>query len=179
MNPTNRRGFWIATAFLLAFGVARVLTMTANAQQGVMGEAAPAFDLPTVSGDNVTMKQFEGKVVVLDFWAVWCGPCKKSMPFFQMLSDKYKKDGLEVIGLHVEDRTPPKEKVAEYLNEIGVSYTNVMSTVDNDNAYMVYAMPTTYIVDRKGVIQKRHIGFNPDTAPAELEELVREMLGLH
>ncbi len=178
MSLKNQKGFWVGVGILLVFSLARVVSMHAGAQQDVIGNKAPSFELKSVTGDTVKLAEMEGKVVLLDFWAVWCGPCRKSMPFFQELQDKYGKDGLEVVGVHVEDRMPPPDEVAEYLAKLGVTYTNVVSTVDTDNEFMIFAMPTTYLVDREGVIVKRHIGFNPATAPAELEEYVRSLLGV-
>ena len=176
MSLKNQKGFWVGVGILLVFGVARVVTMQAGAQQDLLGKKAPSFELQSVTGDTVKLADMEGNVVLLDFWAVWCGPCRKSMPFFQELQDKYGKDGLEVIGVHVEDRMPSPDEVAEYLAKLGVTYTNVVSTVDTDNEFMIFAMPTTYVVDREGIIVKRHIGFDPATAPAELEEIVRSLL---
>jgi thiol-disulfide isomerase/thioredoxin len=122
------------------------------------------------------LSSLKGKIVVLDFWAVWCGPCTDSMPFFQKLQDQYGAQGLEVVGLHVNDRVPEAAEVKGFLEELGVTYKNVLSTTAVDDSYLVYAMPTTYIVDREGVLRKRHIGFNPATAPERIEREVKELL---
>ncbi len=146
--------------------------------RGVIGELAPDVELPALDGEPVSLRGFPGKVVVYDFWAVWCGPCEDSLPFYQDLQDRYGDDGLVVVGLHVDDRIPPIEEVRAYMEKHGVSYLNVISSAEADEAFRIFAMPTTYITDRDGVIQVRHIGFNPERTPARLEEEVRDLLGL-
>ena len=154
---------------------------TAGAHQepgkDILGKKAPDFTLPSVTGEKFRLSSLKGKIVVLDFWAVWCGPCTDSMPFFQKLQDRYRAKGLEVVGLHVNDRMPEADEVKEFLGELGILYRNVVSTTEVDDSYLVYAMPTTYILDRNGVVQKRHIGFNPKTAPERIEGDVKALLG--
>ena len=145
--------------------------------QGIIGEKGFDFELKDINGKTVKRSDFEGKVVVLDFWAVWCGPCQLTLPILQELADKYRADGLEVVGLHVDDRVPPLEEIKSYLESRKVTYTNLLSTYKVDEAYYVYAMPTSYILDRKGKVVKQHIGFNQAT-PAKLEKELREVLGL-
>ncbi len=99
-----------------------------------------------------------------------------SLPFFQSLADKYGSEGVEVVGVHVEDRRPPVENLKEYLEARNVSYTNLISTNKVDNAYQIYAMPTTYILDREGRIQKMHMGFNPAVNPRTIEVELLELL---
>lgn len=178
IGSAGSRGFWLAVGVLAAFGVARVAT-DAGAQD-IMNKEAPAFELSAVNrdGKKVTLEEYLGKVVVLDFWAVWCGPCRDAMPFFQRLQDEYGKHGLEVIGVHVEDRMPSVDEVNAYLDEHGVRYANLASSVEVDDAFMIFAMPTTYLIDREGVLVNRHIGFNPSRTPERLEKDVREMLEL-
>jgi peroxiredoxin len=142
----------------------------------ILGMRAPDFILPSVTGEKFRLSSLKGKIVVLDFWAVWCGPCTDSMPFFQKLQDSYRAQGLEVVGLHVNDRMPPTEEVKAFLDDLGVRYRNVVSTTGVDDSYLVYAMPTTYILDRNGVVQKRHIGFNRKTAPERIERDVKALL---
>ena len=167
------------TACLGVLAFASMMT-AASAQEGpakdILGKKAPDFTLPSVTGEKFRLSSVTGKIVVLDFWAVWCGPCTDSMPFFQKLQDTYRAKGLEVVGLHVNDRMPPAEEVKAFLDELGVRYRNVVSTSEVDDSYLVYAMPTTYILDRNGVVQKRHIGFNPKTAPERIENDVKALL---
>lgn len=169
-------------AFLAAVTLA-AMASSAGAQEppakDILGKKAPDFTLPSVT-DSTPVKfrlsTLKGKVVVLDFWAVWCGPCTDSMPFFQKLQDSYRTQGLEVVGLHVDDRMPEPKEVKAFLDELGVRYSNLVSTTEVDDSYLVYAMPTTYILDRNGVVQKRHIGFNPKTAPDRIERDVKDLL---
>ncbi|MFQ5789335.1 MAG: TlpA family protein disulfide reductase [Acidobacteriota bacterium] len=142
----------------------------------IVGEEAPDFTLKDVDGKEVSLSDFKGRVVVLDFWAVWCGPCQQSLPFFQSMVDKYGSKGLVVLGLHVDERMPSIEEVKAYLNDRRVQYTNLISTMEVDEAFLVYAMPTTYMLDRNGVVQKRHVGFNPARTPAQMEQSVLELL---
>ena len=163
---------------MLLFGA--MLATSGAAQEepakDILGKAGPDFTLPSVAEGKVRLSSLKGKIVVLDFWAVWCGPCTDSMPFFQKLQDTYGSQGLEVVGLHVNDRVPPTAEVKKFLDELGVNYKNVLSTTAVDDSYIIYAMPTTYLLDREGVVRKRHIGFNPKTAPDRIERDVKELL---
>ncbi len=154
------------------------LAAPAAAQRGVLEEPAPDLALPDLEGNEVSLRGFPGKVVVYDFWAVWCGPCELSLPFFQELEDRYRDDGLVVIGLHVDDQVPPTDEIREFLDERGVSYLNLISTLRADEAFRIFAMPTTYIADREGIVRTQHLGFNPNRTPDRLEAEVRRLLGL-
>ncbi len=165
---------WLGAAF-----VATTLSLArpSEAQEkDILGKRAPDFTLPSLAEGKLRLSSLKGKIVVLDFWAVWCGPCTNSMPFFQKLQDNYGSQGLVVVGLHVNDRMPPKKEVKEFLDELEIRYENVVSTTQVDDEYLVYAMPTTYILDRDGVVRKRHIGYNPKTAPERIERDLKELL---
>ncbi len=168
-----KKSMTILGVLLLAMAVPR----WAAPRQGIIGEEGFNFELKDVNGKTVKRSDFKGKVVVLDFWAVWCGPCQLTLPLLQSLADKYRSEGLEVVGLHVDDRVPPVEEVKGYLEARKVSYTNLLSSYQVDEAYYVYAMPTSYILDRKGKVVKQHVGFGRDT-PEKLEKELREVLGL-
>ena len=101
-----------------------------------------------------------------------------SLPFFQQLEERYGDQGLVVVGLHVDDQVPPTEEIRSFLADRGARYMNLISTVEADEAFRIFAMPTTYIADREGIVRTRHIGFNPERTPARLEREVRDLLGL-
>ena len=170
-----------AFALVLAFALlpAAVLAEAPpqSERRGVIDEPAPDLELPDLDGNLVSLR-FPGKIVVYDFWAVWCGPCVDSLPFLQELEDRYRDEGLVVVGLHVDDNVPSVEEVQAFLDEHGAKYVNLLSTVEADEAFRVFAMPTTYITDREGVVRLRHIGFNPSRTPERLENEVRDLLGL-
>jgi thiol-disulfide isomerase/thioredoxin len=157
-------------------GILLATTAPGSAQDDILGRSAHNFTLKDVNGRDVSLSKFKGKAVVLDFWAVWCGPCVRSLPLLQSFADKYRSQGLEVIGLHVDDRMPPAAEIKEYLSDRAVQYTNVLSTVRVDEEYLIMAMPTTYFVDRQGKLVGRHVGFNPSSSPEKLEQEIKALL---
>ena len=180
-SPFPSPGLRRRTALGVLFAAATALAVHAAGavqRRGVLDEPVPEGELPDLDGNPVSLRGFPGKVVVYDFWAVWCGPCEQSLPFFQELEDRYRDQGLVVLGLHVDDGRPEPAEVRDWIAERGVRYRNLLSTVEADEAFRVFAMPTTYIADRDGVVRLRHIGFNPARTPVRLEREVRELLGL-
>ena len=168
-----KKAITLLGVLLLAVAVPRV----AAPRQGIIGEEGFNFELKDVNGKTYKRSEFKGKVVVLDFWAVWCGPCELTLPLLQSLADKYGAEGVEVVGLHVDDRVPAAEEIKSYLEARKVTYTNLLSSYKVDEAYYVYAMPTTYVLDQNGIVVSQHVGFGPET-PEKLEQELRELLGL-
>ena len=120
----------------------------------LQGKAAPAFSLVSTDGKKVSLSDFKGKPVVVNFWATWCGPCKLEMPWFEEFSKKYKDQGLVVLGLNQDDGLAPAE-VARAAQHIGVSYPVLMP--DKDDAISkqyggVDYLPETFYIDRTGKI---------------------------
>ena len=176
--PSRFAAFLLCALILPAVASAEEAPLAPVQRPGVIDEPAPDLELPDLDGNMVSLRSFAGKIVIYDFWAVWCGPCEESLPFFQRLEDQYRDQGLVVVGLHVDDQMPPPEEIRAYVEERGVNYTNLLSSVTADEAFRVFAMPTTYIADREGIVRTRHIGFNPSRTPARLEKEVRDLLGL-
>jgi len=116
------------------------------------------FTLNNVDGKAVRLADYSGKVLLLDFWATWCGPCKVEIPFFIDLYEKYKSRGFEVAGVIVLDEF---KHAAPFAREFKMNYTilDADGREDIDNAYgPMFALPTTYIIARDGRICAKHIG---------------------
>ena len=121
---------------------------------------APAWKLKDVNGQEVSSAQFKGKVVVVDFWATWCGPCRMEIPGYVALQKKYGKDKLAVIGMSVDQQGPGVVK--KFIESNKVDYQIVMADDTVQAAFGgtegIEAIPTTFIIDREGNIVDRKVG---------------------
>jgi peroxiredoxin len=122
---------------------------------------APAWTLKDVNGNPISSDQFKGKIVVLDFWATWCPPCRAEIPGYTELQRKYGKDGLAIVGVSV-DEASTINTVKEFIQKNGMNYPVVMADEKILAAYgNVEFFPTTFLIDRTGQIRDRKIGMEP------------------
>jgi len=135
--------------------------------------AAPDFTLKSSGGENLKLSELRGQVVLINFWASWCGPCRKEMPLLDQLYQKYKPLGFTVLGVNVEEE---QGQANSLLSKVPVSFPVVF---DGTNAvsklYNVIAMPTTVIVDRNGNMRYLHKGYLPGYEDA-YQQQVRTLL---
>lgn len=133
---------------------------------------APAWTLKDVDGHDVSFDQFKGKVVVIDFWATWCVPCRHEIPGYIALQDKYKKDGLVIIGISI-DRAGPKI-VKKFMESLHINYPVVMYDDDVVEKFgPLDEFPTTFLIDREGNIRDRKVGI---VDPADYERRILSVL---
>jgi thiol-disulfide isomerase/thioredoxin len=136
-----------------------------------IGNNAPSFKLPDLSGQQVALDQFRGKVVMLDFWATWCGPCRMTMPLMESLQKEYA-DSLVLLAVNVQE---PREEVRNF-----VRAQNLRSRVLLDEegsigaAYGAESIPMQILIDKKGVVRHIQIGFGPSTA-AQLRAKIQQL----
>ena len=163
-----------ALAFLLAASVTGTGCTTKNAatQGGAVGTAAPAFALPDLEGKTIRNTDLKGKVVILNFWATWCPPCRDEVPDFVRLQSKYRDQGLVIVGLSLDNGGA--RDVRPFVDEYDVNYTMLIATQETAESYGgIQGIPTSFVLDREGTIVKRFVG----RASAEaFEEAVRPLL---
>ncbi|WP_299556414.1 TlpA disulfide reductase family protein [Seonamhaeicola sp.] len=160
------------TAFLTFSGVIMLLLMSFTSVQAQtkveIGKAAPGFELQASDGKTYKLSDFKGNLVVLDFWAMWCGPCKKKMPKIQELKDKYGDKGVEVISL-LTMNAGAEERAENYFKEKGYSLKLLFGDNELVKNYDLKFLPTVTVIDKKGVVLYHSTTFNPN----EYEDIVK------
>jgi cytochrome c biogenesis protein CcmG/thiol:disulfide interchange protein DsbE len=142
------------------------------AAESASADQAPAWSLTDLAGKNVKSSDFAGKVVILDFWATWCPPCRAEIPGFIELQEKYGKKGLQIVGVSLDEGGP--QAVAAFVRKTGMNYPVVMGDESVVNAFGgVRALPTTFVIDRAGKIAVRHEGYASKDA---LEQILKKLL---
>ncbi len=165
--PLSTPASWRRWRFALAFSVALVLggawvfasRMPIEAAEGAtrepaprVGHPAPDFSLLTPEGEPLSLSGLRGQVVLLNFWATWCPPCRAEMPALQDAYDRFKGEGFVVLGV---DQFELPQQVGRFLSTFGITYPNVIDeTGQVSRAYGVFSIPQTFFIDREGVVQK-------------------------
>jgi thiol-disulfide isomerase/thioredoxin len=110
-----------------------------------------------IAGDKLDLRDFEGRVVVIDFWASWCVPCRRSFPWLNAMQSKYADDGLVIIGVNVDRNRADADK---FLQQFPASFDLIFdSEADLATRFGVQAMPSSFVIGRDGTISNRHLGF--------------------
>lgn len=138
-------------------------------------ESAPDFTLKSKSGENVRLEDLRGQVVMLNFWASWCGPCRQEMPHLEALFQQYEKFGFTLLAVNVDENSALAD---DFLKDVPVTFpvlydnTSVVSKL-----YSVDAMPTTVLIDRDGKRRFLHRGYKPgyeENYRSQIKTLIRE-----
>lgn len=132
---------------------------TKQVAAGEIGSRLPDFSVADLQGHLLLSADLRGKVVLVDFWATWCQPCKKEMPGYQKLADEYASHGLVVIGFKF-DNMPDMEDPVQFAKGIGVHYPLAVATDELKQKFGgIEGLPTTMLYDRRGVLRMKVIGF--------------------
>jgi len=134
-----------------------------------VGDAAPDFNLTSVDGNKVTLASLKGKVVLLDFWATWCGPCKAAMPTIQKLHEAYKDKGVVILGVNTWEKNA--DAARDYMAKKKFTYGCLMNGDDLAKAYGVVGIPTLVIIGKDGKVAMADMGLSDDTG-ASLRKVI-------
>ncbi|MFN8008903.1 MAG: TlpA disulfide reductase family protein [Terriglobia bacterium] len=135
----------------------------------------PQFSASSLDGKTVAMKDLSNKVVIIDFWATWCSPCREEIPHLNKLYSDLKGQGLEIVGISMDDGPDIEKDVKDFARKFRMEYPVVMGNDElADQFGGVVGLPTTFIVDRKGNIVKKFVGLPPIE---QLSRIVRELVG--
>jgi len=163
----------MVVSLMLVFGynLARRAPKTSANVQFKNGEA-PDFTLQSLSGKSVHLSDFRGKAVVLNFWATWCAPCKIEMPWFVELQKQYGQDGLQFVGVAMDDANP--KDIAQFAEDMGVNYPILLGKESVGDAYGgIPFMPETFYIGRDGKLVDKTLGLK---GRGEIEDDIKKIL---
>jgi thiol-disulfide isomerase/thioredoxin len=185
-SPTQaaaRRGksFWTRTRLAIALTATAALLLVAfvtfsrPAKKADPENPVLSAELPALDGGTFRLADYDGKVVVLNFWATWCGPCRSEVPHLVQINSEFRERGVEVVGLSTEDPRTSRGKVESFAREFGMDYKLGFS----DRAFATRLMqertniPQVFVM-RDGRVLSRFIGFNPETSPQKLRTAIEQ-----
>lgn len=167
--------------FLIAYGMAGVEQTPAVSAQpkpgsiaaGEIGSRLPDFSARDLRGRRISSADLRGKIVLIDFWATWCQPCKKEMPGYQKLADHYGARGFAVIGFKLDIMADTEEPRA-FAKRLGIRYPLAVATDEVKNKFGgIEGLPTTLLFDRQGILRQKIIGFEyTDVIEKDLKPLL-------
>jgi len=139
------------------------------ASSGLTGQTAPDFVLKSATGENLRLSEYRGDVVMINFWATWCGPCRQEMPLLDELYGRYQRVGFNLLGVNIDDDS---RRAMAMVNELGISFP-VLFDEDKkvSKLYEVEAMPLTILLDREGTVRHVHHGYQPGYEQKYLNEI--------
>ena len=136
-----------------------------------IGQSAPPLRLPLLGGGEMDLSSYHGRVLLLNFWATWCEPCKAEMPVFERAQQQYRDRGLAVLGVDFQERD---EEITAFLDQVGVTFPTLLDrTGEVSRQWRATGLPTTFLIDRQGTIRDVRVGAFTD---AMLEERLTKLL---
>ena len=162
----------MVVAIMLVFGLNLAHKSKSNAGVQMKDGVAPDFTLQSLDGKTVRLSDFRGKAVLLNFWATWCSPCKIEMPWFVELQKQYGPEGLQVVGVAMDDAST--KEIADFAKEMGVNYPVLIGKESVGDAYGgVQFLPENFYIDRNGKVLDRAFGLK---GRGEIEDEIKRIV---
>ena len=152
-----------------------IIATSSLAASDLAGQMAPDFALKSSTGENLRLSEYRGDVVMINFWATWCGPCRQEMPLLDDLYGRYQRVGFSLLGVNIDDDS---RRAMKMVQELGISFPVLFDeSKEVSKLYAVEAMPVTILVDREGRVRHVHHGYKPgyeEKYLTEIRSLLRE-----
>jgi peroxiredoxin len=162
----------VLVAGMLFFGLHMARTSKGPAPPDIKGRLAPEFSLAALDGKTIQLADFKGKAVLLNFWATYCQPCKIEMPWFVDLQNKYGPEGLQILGIAMDDAS--EADIAKFAKDLGVNYPILLGKEGTGEAYGgIPFLPTTFYIGRDGKVVDKVYGLK---GKAEIEASIKKAL---
>ena len=164
MHPIRLAATFAALALASSVPAAAQEMMVAPPPPLPAGTRAPAFTTRTVGGKSLSLHDLRGKVVLLDYWATWCGPCRMATPTLRSLHQKFHSQGFSVVGMSM-DQADTAAQVKPFVKAMHMTYPVTLSLAGNARAQFVYhanALPSQYLIDKKGIVRWSQVGYSLD-----------------
>lgn len=157
-----------ACLLLLIFSV---FSCSRDGDKAVDGGRAQDFTLSDINGNKITLSEMRGKVVMIEFWATWCPPCRQSIPDLNTIFNKYKDRGFVLLAISLDKGSDAQSLIMSFIKEYPMAYTVLLDNGDTGRKYGVSSIPTSFIIDKTGRIANKHIGYSPNSASAISQEI--------
>ena len=152
-----------------------IFTASTLAASSLEGQVAPDFVLKSATGENLRLSEYRGDVILINFWATWCGPCRQEMPILDDLYGRYQRVGFNLLGVNIDEDS---RRAMQMVQELGVNFPVLFDeNKEVSKLYEVEAMPVTILVDREGIVRHVHHGYKPgyeEKYLTEIRSLLRE-----
>jgi peroxiredoxin len=165
----DKYGIFVS-GFILA--VCLITTPAAVFASAQKGQPAPPFKVTTTSGQTLTLANYKGYVLILDFFASWCQPCKNSIPHIMELNRIYGKQGLQILGLSLDE---DKEDLTDFIVPFKLNYPVAQINENLQTEYGIHSIPTLYIINKKGIIAGKYMGLT-DEVKKNVELEIKQLL---
>ncbi len=168
-----KKALIVCALFMVSTTLIRCARGPSGGESPEIGRTAPGFKLPDLSGREVSLEQYRGKIVILDFWATWCGPCRMTMPVLERLQREYSSD-MALLAINLAE---PPDMVRDFVREQRISSTVLL---DEDGSvgevYRSESIPMQVLIDRNGVIRDVSVGYSPSLA-SKLRSQIEKIRG--
>ncbi|MFH1227903.1 MAG: redoxin domain-containing protein [Planctomycetota bacterium] len=161
-----------ASAFIFIPPANTKLVKEFKEEKGInlVGQPAPEFSLSSLEGAKISLKDYRGKIILLDFWATWCPPCCKDLPHIQKLNNEFKNKGLVILGINNEEA----DTVAKFIKDNKYDFTTLRDDGSARRTYRVMVIPTLVIIDKEGKISEYLVGYREESVlRAKIEALLK------